>query len=83
MADKLIWIHVTTHAHSNQVEGWKGERLHVKVRAVAEKGRANKAVIELLAEYFSVAKSQIEIVSGQTNRNKRILLQNCSAPEVK
>jgi uncharacterized protein (TIGR00251 family) len=69
-----IWIHVTTHAHKDAVEGWVEGKLHIKVRAVAEKGRANAAVIELLARHFSVAKSTINIVSGTTSRNKRVRL---------
>lgn len=68
-----ILAHVTAGAHVNHVEGWSEDgRLRIKVRAVAEKGRANSAVIELLANFFSVAKSQIEIVSGAQSRIKRI-----------
>ena len=70
----LIWVHVIPHAHTNSVEGWAGGILRVRIRAVAEKGRANKAVIELLADHFSVAKSHIEIVSGSKDRKKRIRL---------
>ena len=42
----------------------------VKVNQVAEDGRANKAVIEALAEYFKVKKNAVEIVGGLTSRNK-------------
>ena len=72
--ESIICVHVTTHAHSNHVVGWLDGKLHVKVRAVAEKGKANSAVIELLAKHFSVAKTVIKIVSGTTSRNKRIKL---------
>ena len=81
--DALIWVHVTTNAHADLVEGWVEGRLRVRLRAVAEKGRANRALIELLSSHFSVAKSQIEIVSGTTSRNKRIRLPNSCLPEGK
>lgn len=68
----LIWVHVTTGAHANEVEGYKDGKLHVRLRAVPERGRANKSLIELLAAHFSVAKSLIEIVSGTKSRNKRV-----------
>lgn len=42
----------------------------VKTTVVPEDGKANKAVIELLAEFFGVKKSQVRIVSGLTSRTK-------------
>ena len=70
----IIWVHVTTSAHISKVDGVKDGKLRVRLRAIPEKGKANKALIELLASHFSVAKSLIEIVSGSTSRNKRIRL---------
>lgn len=70
----LISVHVIPRAHTNSVEGWVNGILRVRIRAVAEKNRANKAVIELLADHFSVAKSLIEIVSGSKDRSKKIRL---------
>ncbi len=46
--------------------------LKVKVRAVAEDGKANEAVINLLAEAFELPKSSLEITRGFTSRNKVI-----------
>jgi hypothetical protein len=46
--------------------------LKVKVNQPPEDGKANKAVIELLAEYFKVRKSAISIIAGETSRNKII-----------
>lgn len=73
-SESLIWVHVTLHAPKDAVDGWQDGKLHVRLRAIAEKGRANKALLELLSEHFSVAKTQIEIVSGRQCRNKRIRL---------
>jgi uncharacterized protein (TIGR00251 family) len=44
----------------------------VYVRERAVEGAANKAVIELLAKHFNVAKSSVEIESGFTGRHKRV-----------
>lgn len=46
--------------------------LKVKVNQPPEDGKANKAVIELLAEYFKVRKSAVSIIAGETSRNKII-----------
>lgn len=48
--------------------------LAVKVRAQPEQGRANKAVIELLAKWLGVPKSRLLIASGMAERNKTILI---------
>ncbi len=49
--------------------------LKISVISVPEKGKANKALIEFLAQKLSVAKSLMTIVSGQTDRFKKILLK--------
>ncbi len=44
----------------------------VYVRERAVDGAANKAVIELIAKHFGVAKSEVELESGFTGRHKRV-----------
>lgn len=44
----------------------------IKVAAAPEKGRANRALCEFLAEHFRVAKSKVRIVSGDASHLKRI-----------
>ena len=49
--------------------------LKVYVTAIAEKGLANKAIINLLSKKLGIAKSLIEIISGEKDRHKRIAIQ--------
>ena len=44
--------------------------LKVYVTAPAEKGKANNAVLSVLAEHFGVRKDQIRFIAGQRSRNK-------------
>jgi uncharacterized protein (TIGR00251 family) len=44
----------------------------VKIAAAPEKGKANKALCEFLAEKLGVAVSRVRIVSGETSHHKRI-----------
>ena len=44
----------------------------IKVAAVPEKGKANKALCEFLADYFEVPRTRVTIVSGETSHIKRI-----------
>ena len=55
-------------------EGEKA-RLKIAVQAPAVEGRANSALIAFLAEMFGVAKSQVELVSGELSRSKVFLLR--------
>jgi uncharacterized protein (TIGR00251 family) len=47
-----------------------GTMLVVKTRAAPREGKANQAVIKLLARYFHIPPSSVRIVSGITSRNK-------------
>lgn len=50
------------------------EWLKISVVSVPEKGKANQELIKFLAKEFKVAKSQIEIIGGELDRYKKILL---------
>jgi uncharacterized protein (TIGR00251 family) len=44
----------------------------VKVAAVPEKGKANRALCEFLAQHLGVAKSKVRIIAGETSQLKRV-----------
>jgi uncharacterized protein len=69
-----IWVAVKPQAKTAEVKKISDGEYSVSVRAPAREGKANEAVIELLAEYFSVPKSSIRIVRGQTSRRKLVEL---------
>jgi len=50
----------------------QGDGFLVRVKEPAKEGKANRAVIKLLADYFGVPQTQIAISSGLGNRNKVI-----------
>jgi len=47
-----------------------GDDYLVRVKAQPKEGKANEAVIKLLAEYFEVTRSSVRITSGLSGRNK-------------
>ena len=71
---KIFNVRVTPHAKQNKVVESDGV-LRVYTTTAPEKGRANGAVIDLLSEYFSIAKSRIVISKGATSRNKIVVIQ--------
>lgn len=60
-----------------------GGFLKIKLAAPAIEGKANKELIRFLAEFFRVRKSDIEILSGETARKKRILIQSVQLEKIK
>jgi uncharacterized protein len=69
-----ITVKVTPHAKTEGVERQDDIYL-VKVRAAAKEGKANDAVIKLLAAYFKVPKSTISIKTGLASRNKIVEIE--------
>jgi len=57
-------LKVVPGSSRDEVVGWLGDSLKVKVKAPPEKGRANEAVVVLLAERLGVDASSIALVSG-------------------
>ncbi len=65
-------LHVTPGAREEGIAGWRGQSLRLKVRARPEKGRANEAVIRLLASRLGVPRASLSIVGGATSRDKLV-----------
>lgn len=69
-------IRVRIHPKTSQQKVAVVGSIHeVWVTAAAEKNKANEELIEVLANYFGVAKSCVEIKSGLTSRNKVVSIQ--------
>ena len=78
----MLELHIQPGARRSQVAGLHGERLKIRLAARAVDGAANKALVDFLAEKFSVAKSAVHIEYGETSRRKRVSVQGARvAPE--
>ncbi len=63
--------------------GRHGEALKVAVTVPPEGGKANRAVLALIAEHFDLAKRDVELVSGHSSRRKRLLLRGVKVEDLK
>ena len=70
----VIRVKARPGARRNALAGLHDDALRVDVTAAPEKGKANQAIIGLLANVFGLSKSQVELVSPPTNPQKRFLL---------
>jgi uncharacterized protein (TIGR00251 family) len=71
----LLAVRAQAGARRNEVRGIQDGALKVRVTQAPEKGKANKAIAELLAKWLGVRKSQIELVSGETAPQKKFLVR--------
>lgn len=67
-----VTVHVSTRASRTRIAGVHNDRLKVTLNAPPLEGRANKALVELLAKTFRCPKGSIEIVAGESSREKRL-----------
>ena len=78
-----IRVRVQPRASRNEVVGYVGDTLGVRVTAAPEAGRANRAVVELLAEVLGVSPSRVRIVRGQGSRLKLVRVEGLAEDEVR
>jgi uncharacterized protein len=64
------------------VRGEQAGALKVAVTAPADQGRANVALVEVLREALGLKRSQLELLSGETSRDKRFLVRGLTPAEL-
>ncbi len=79
-----LFVRVTPNAGRDAIEGVEQRDdgsavLRVRVKAVPDKGKANAAVVALLAKALGVPKSAVTVVSGETARLKTLAVVGDSA----
>ena len=78
----VIRLHVQPGAGRTAVVGRHGDAVKVRVAAPPEGGRANDAVVALIAATFDVKLSQVTLVSGESSRAKRVQIADVAEGDV-
>lgn len=74
-------LRVSPGASGSEVVGRHGEAWKLRVAARAESGKANEAVVDLLAATLEIPRRRIEIVRGRASRDKTVSLEDLTADE--
>lgn len=74
-------LRVSPGARSNAIVGRHGEAWKVRVTAAPEGGRANDALLRLLAEQLELPGKSVTLVSGLSSRDKIVELSGIDATE--
>ena len=77
--DLEIRIKAVPGARSDAVAGAMGDRLKVRVAAPPEGGRANEAILRLLAEALAVPERVVELAGGASSPRKSVLVRGAAA----
>ena len=75
-------VRVTPRAGRDEVVGWSGAELEVRVTSAPDRGRANAAVCELVAGAMGVPKSSVSVARGASSRHKLLLIEDVDADNV-
>jgi uncharacterized protein len=77
-----ITVKVQPGAHHSEVAGLAAGVWKIKIAAPADKGKANRELIDFLTDKLDVPKTGITILKGLTSHNKILLVQSLSAAEI-
>ena len=80
-ASASLSIHVQPKASRTRVAGRHGDALKLCITSPPVDGKANAAVIAFFAKLFKIPKAAVTIASGETSRDKRIILAGISADQ--
>jgi len=78
-----VTLKVIPNAPKNEVVGWRGEALAVKVAAPPIEGRANRELVKFLAAVLGVRPADVTILQGETSRNKTVHIAGISAAQAR
>jgi uncharacterized protein (TIGR00251 family) len=67
-----ISVRVIPNASKSEIISRDDGEWKIKIQSPPEEGKANKALIQLLAKYFKIPKNAIKIISGEKSRQKII-----------
>jgi uncharacterized protein (TIGR00251 family) len=79
----VLAVRAQPGARKSGVVGEHAGALKLAVTAPPDRGRANRALVELLRELLDVRRSQVELLSGETSQDKRFLIRGLTETEVR
>jgi uncharacterized protein (TIGR00251 family) len=76
-------VRVQPRASRDEAAGELGGAIKLRITAPPVDGKANEAIRRLIARMVGVSQSEVEIVSGQSSRDKLIRIHNVTAEQVR
>lgn len=70
----LLSVRILPRSSANRIVGMHGARLKIAVTAPPLDNRANKVVLEFLADKFNISRKDVVLASGNKSRDKKVLI---------
>ncbi|MEZ4814878.1 MAG: DUF167 domain-containing protein [Bdellovibrionota bacterium] len=71
----ILELRITPGSSKNQILGYYGEKqIKVAIKSPPVDGKANDALLIFLSKIFSVSKKNVELISGDTSRTKKVFI---------
>ena len=79
----VVNARIIPRASKNQIQGVLGDALKIRLQAPPVDGKANDALVRFLADTLDLPARNISLLSGETARNKRVLLSGLDEVEAR
>ena len=79
----LLRLRIIPRAARDSVQGPHGDRLKIRLQAPPVDGKANRALLQLLALRLDVPRSALALVAGAAGREKTVLAMGVTAEAVR
>ena len=79
----ILNVRAQPRSSRSGLDGLLGEAVKVRVRCAPVDGKANRELIETLADAFGIARGAVVFKGGETSKTKRLLLRGVSAEKVR
>ena len=76
-------LKVVPKAARDEVIGWMGDALRLRVSAPPERGKANAAVLDWLSSAIGVSRTQMRLVAGATSERKVVEIDGLTETELR
>lgn len=79
----ILAVKVIPHAPRDEIVGWLGDALKIKLQAPPVDGRANAALCAFLAAQLNLPTAAVTVLTGETSRQKRIRLAGLTPADLR
>ena len=79
----ILNVRAQPRSSRSGLDGLIGDAVKVRIKCAPVDGKANKELVETLADAFGIAKSAVVFKSGETSKTKRLLLRGVRAEHVR
>jgi uncharacterized protein (TIGR00251 family) len=75
----VIAVHAVPRAAQTHIQGTHGDALKIRIKAPPVDGKANKELLNFIANELGIPLRQLSLLTGDVGRHKRILIRGMSA----